>query len=131
MINTDPQEQNTNIVLLDNNGTELLNWTAEKEYSSIIMSSSEIKEGETYTIKAGTTEQSITMDNLVYGNDSHGGAPGSNSGERRDRQGDDMQGKPGKGQDSGNVEKPQENMPPDAPLGENTDNETVEGESSL
>lgn len=103
MINTDPQEQNTNIVLLDNNGTELLNWTAEKEYSSIIMSSSEIKEGETYTIKAGTTEQSITMDSLVYGNNSHGGAPGSSGGERGDRQGDGMQRKPGKEQDSGNI----------------------------
>lgn len=103
MINTDPQEQNTNIVLLDSNGTELLNWTAEKEYSSIIMSSSEIKEGETYTIKAGTTEQSITMDSLVYGNNSHGGAPGSSGGERGDRQGDGMQRKPGKEQDSGNI----------------------------
>ena len=103
MINTDPQEQNTNIVLLDSNGTELLNWTAEKEYSSIIMSSSEIKEGETYTIKAGTTEQSITMDSMVYGNNSHGGAPGSSGGERGDRQGDGMQRKPGKEQDSGNI----------------------------
>ncbi|RGS78857.1 carbohydrate-binding domain-containing protein [Coprococcus sp. AF21-14LB] len=103
MINTDPQEQNTNIVLLDSNGTELLNWTAEKEYSSIIISSSEIKEGETYTIKAGTTEQSITMDSLVYGNNSHGGAPGSSGGERGDRQGDGMQRKPGKEQDSGNI----------------------------
>ncbi|QUO31691.1 carbohydrate-binding domain-containing protein [Faecalicatena sp. Marseille-Q4148] len=103
MINTDPQEQNTNIVLLDSNGTELLNWTAEKEYSSIIISSSEIKEGETYTIKAGTTEQSITMDSMVYGNNSHGGAPGSSGGERGDRQGDGMQRKPGKEQDSGNI----------------------------
>lgn len=43
------------------------------------------------------------MDSLVYGNNSHGGAPGSSGGERGDRQGDGMQRKPGKEQDSGNI----------------------------
>ena len=34
---------------------------------SNIVSCPEIEEGETYTVKAGTTEQSIAMDSLVYG----------------------------------------------------------------
>ena len=45
---------------------------------SNIVSCPEIEEGETYTVKAGTTEQSITMDSLVYG---------SNAEERGSRKG--------------------------------------------
>ncbi len=78
MINTETQEAGTAIALLDSNGNELLNRTAEKAYSSIIVSCPEIEEGETYTVKAGTTEQSITMDSLVYG---------SNAEERGSRKG--------------------------------------------
>lgn len=70
MVNVEEQETNTEIALLDISGTELLGWTAEKEYSSVIVSSPEIQQGETYTLKAGTEEQSITMDSLVYGNHS-------------------------------------------------------------
>ena len=71
MVNLGTQQANTDIALLDSNGNEILSWTAEKEYSSVIISSPEIKEGETYTVKSGTAEQSITMDGLVYG--SNGG----------------------------------------------------------
>lgn len=132
MVNVEAQEANTNIELLNSNGTELLSWTAEKAYSSIIVSCPEIEEGETYTVKAGTTEQSITMDSLVYGsNYSGGGAPGSNGGERGGRKEGGMQGGTDNGQQSGNMEKPQGNTPPDAPPGENTDNGTSEGGSSL
>ena len=132
MVNVEAQEANTNIELLNSNGTELLSWTAEKAYSSIIVSCPEIEEGETYTVKAGTTEQSITMDSLVYGsNASGGGAPGSNGGERGGRKEGGMQGGTDNGQQSGNMEKPQGNTPPDAPSGENTDNGTSEGGSSL
>lgn len=71
MVNPGTQQANTDIALLDSDGNEILSWTAEKEYSSVIISSPEIKEGETYTVKSGTAEQSITMDSLVYG--SNGG----------------------------------------------------------
>lgn len=132
MVNVEEQEANTNIELLNSNGTELLKWTAEKEYSSIIVSSPEIKEGETYTVKAGTTEQSITMDSLVYGsNATGGGAPGNNDGKRGGRKEGGMQGRPGNEENSGNMEKPQGNTPPDASPGENTDNGTSEGGNSL
>lgn len=83
MVNVETQESNTDIVLLDGSGTELLSWTAEKAYSSIIVSCPELKEGETYTVKAGEAEQSISMDRLIYGSSSSiGGAPGSNGDER-------------------------------------------------
>lgn len=132
MVNVDAQEANTNIELLNSNGTELLNWTAEKAYSSIIVSCPEIEEGETYKVKAGTTEQSITMDSLVYGsNASGGGAPGNNDGKRGGRKEGGMQGGTDNGQLPGNMESPQGNTPPDAPSGESTDNGTSEGGSSL
>ncbi len=132
MVNVDAQEANTNIKLLNSNGTELLNWTAEKQYSSIIVSCPEIKEGETYTVKAGTTEQSITMDSLVYGsNASGGGVPGNNAEERGGRKEGGMQGGTDNGQLPGNMERPQGNTPPDVPSGENTDSGTSEGGSSL
>ena len=116
MVNIDEQEGNTEISLLDSSSTELLSWTAEKQYSSIIISTPEIQQGETYTITAGTAEQNIAMDSLVYGSNAQGEMPG-NGGEGGDMKGGDMQGGPGKGQPDANMEKPQGSAPPDAPSG--------------
>ena len=111
MVNVEEQEANTDIVLLNSNGDEILSWTAEKEYSSVIVSSPDIKNGETYTIKAGTTEQSITMDSLVYGNNSQGERFPGNGGEQGSRKEDGMQEKPGK------REKPGENSISEGKIG--------------
>lgn len=132
MINTETQEAGTAIALLDSNGNELLNWTAEKTYSSIIVSCPEIEEGETYTVKAGTAEQSITMDSLIYGsNATGGGVPGNNGGESRGKKEGGMQGRPGNEENPGNMEPPQGNTQTDAPSVENTDNGISERGSSL
>ncbi len=70
------QEAGTQIALTDSAGTKLLSWTAEKEYSSVIISCPEVKQGETYTLTAGTAKESIAMDSLVYGNSPQmGGRP--------------------------------------------------------
>lgn len=111
MVNIDEQEGNTEISLLDSSSTELLSWTAEKQYSSIIISTPKIQQGETYTITAGTAEQSVTMDSLVYGSNAQGEMPG-NGGERGD-----MKGGPGNRQPDADMEKPQWSTPPDAPSG--------------
>lgn len=111
MVNVEEQEANTDIVLLNSNGDEILSWTAEKEYSSVIVSSPDIKNGETYTIKAGTTEQSITMDSLVYGNNSQGERFPGNGGEQGNRKEDGMQGKPEK------RERPGENSTSEGEIG--------------
>lgn len=117
IVNIDEQEGNTEISLLDSSSTELLSWTAEKQYSSIIISTPEIQQGETYTITAGTVEQSITMDSLVYGSNAQGEMPGNNGGERGDMKDGDMQGGPGNRQPDADMEKPQGSAPPDAPSG--------------
>lgn len=131
MVNVEAQEADTDIVLLDDSGNEILSWSAEKTYSSVIISCEEIKEGENYTVKCGETEQSVTMDSLVYGSNSpSGGNPGG--GQRGgNRKEDDMREKPERGQEPGKKENPQESMPPDMPSGGSTENSSSEGGGSL
>jgi len=69
MVTLNPQEAGTQIALKNSDGTELLSWKAEKEYSSVLISSPDIKQGERYSLTAGTEEKTITMDSLVYGTD--------------------------------------------------------------
>lgn len=132
MINTETQEAGTVIALLDSDGNELLNWIAEKAYSSIIVSCPKIEEGKTYTVKAGTAEQSITMDSLVYGSNATGGEmPGNNGGESRGGKEGGMQGRPRNEENPGNMEPPRGNAQTDATSVENTENGIAEGGSSL
>lgn len=69
MVTLNPQEAGTQIALKNSDGTELLSWKAEKEYSSVLISSPDIRQGESYSLTAGTEEKMITMDSLVYGTD--------------------------------------------------------------
>lgn len=89
MVNLDMQEAATQISLISSEGTELLSWASEKEYSSVIVSCPEIRQGETYTLKAGTAEESITMDSLVYGS---GSGMGGNHGKGRRMRGNGTEG---------------------------------------
>lgn len=67
LLNTDSQEAGTNIVLTDASGMELLSWQTSKKYTSVVISCPEILQGENYTVKAGTSETTVTMDSLIYG----------------------------------------------------------------
>ena len=67
LLNTGSQEAGTDIVLADASGTELLSWQSSKNYASVVISCPEILQGESYTIKAGTSETTVTMDSLIYG----------------------------------------------------------------
>lgn len=69
-------DENDTITLSDSSGQELLQWTADKAFSSVVISCPEICQGETYTVTAGGVSQSVTMDALVSG-----------SGERMDGMG--------------------------------------------
>ena len=73
---------NDTIKLLDSNGKEILNWTAEKSFSSVLISCPDIKQGETYTVTVGNSSQKVTMDSLIYGSSSMGGGPGGGMGGR-------------------------------------------------
>ena len=67
LLNTGSQKAGTDIVLTDTSGTELLSWQSSKSYASVVSSCPEIVQGESYTIKAGTSETTVTMDSLIYG----------------------------------------------------------------
>lgn len=79
MVTVDTQAAESVISLRDSSGNEMISWTADKEYASVIVSCPEIVQGETYTLAAGSSTQEITMDTLVYGSGmggQRGGAAG-------------------------------------------------------
>ena len=70
------------ISLTDSSGNVLSSWTADKAYNSVLISCPEIKEGESYTLTAGSYSETITMDSLIYGGGmGMGGMPGGMQGE--------------------------------------------------
>lgn len=89
LVNVDAQSEGSVIALTDSSGTELISWTADKAYSSVIVSCPEIKTGEKYTLTAGSSTQEITMDSLVYGS---GGMTGGGSSGQDGQKGGQSQG---------------------------------------
>ena len=58
------QSAGTEVQLLDSTGVAIMKYTPSKEYSSVILSSKDITDG-TYTIKAGSTEETVTVSSTV------------------------------------------------------------------
>lgn len=50
---------NTEIVIIDSDGNQVVTYTSPKEMSALIFSTSDIKKGETYTIKAGSISTQV------------------------------------------------------------------------
>lgn len=65
------------LILTDSSGTEVISYTPEKRYNSIVISTSEIQQGETYTLTAGGQESIIEMTELIYGTGGMGGRMGA------------------------------------------------------
>lgn len=63
-----PAAAGDTIVLADSEGKKLLSYTPEKTYSCVVVSCPEITQDGTYTLTAGSQNQNITMNGLVYGN---------------------------------------------------------------
>lgn len=113
MVTVNSQAAGSAVSLSDSSGNELVSWTPEKEYTSVIISCPEITTGQEYTLTTGSDTTQITMDSIVYGSGSGmGGNPGNGGGPGN---GGDMGQKPddgngtGKGSgDSGNMGTPPE-----------------------
>ena len=58
------QSAGTEVQLLDSTGVAIMKYAPSKEYSSVILSSKDITDG-TYTIKAGNTEETVTVSSTV------------------------------------------------------------------
>ncbi|MCM1084272.1 MAG: carbohydrate-binding domain-containing protein [Clostridium sp.] len=69
----DTQQAGTDICIKDAAGKEIVSLTTKKKYSAVIISSPDIKEGETYTLTAGAYSETITMDSLLVGGSGMGG----------------------------------------------------------
>lgn len=113
MVTVNSQAAGSAVSLSDSSGNELVSWTPDKEYTSVIISCPEITTGQEYTLTTGSDTTQITMDSIVYGSgNGMGGNPGNGGGPGN---GGDMGQKPddgngmGKGPgDGGNMGTPPE-----------------------
>lgn len=80
------------VSISDNSGNEILSYTFDKQYNCVVISSPELKEGETYTVTMGSDTQEVTLDSLVYGSAGMGGMGGMFNGGR----GNGGMGRPGR-----------------------------------
>lgn len=79
------------IVLADSDGNKLITYKTDKKFDSVLISTSDMKQGETYTLTAGDQTSTFTMEDVTYSEGSVG-----------------MQGPDG-GSDDGGMQKPGEN----------------------
>ena len=59
------QQANTAFSITDSNGSTVLSYTPEKAYAAAVCYSSDLKSGQTYTVTAGSTSQSVTVNSSV------------------------------------------------------------------
>ena len=102
MVTVNSQAAGSAVSLSDSSGNELVSWTPEKEYTSVIISCPEITTGQEYTLTTGSDTTQITMDSIVYGSGSGmGGNPG-NGGAQDNGGGPGNNGDMGQKPDDGN-----------------------------
>lgn len=74
---------NEKLTITDSDGKEILSFTPKKTWQSVVFTSADLKEGETYTITAGSQSEAVTIDGIVTSNSKgmsfgrgHGGGRG-------------------------------------------------------
>ena len=100
------------ITLTDSDGKEVLSYKADKKFNSVVISTSDMKQGYNYTLTVGDQSSTFTLDDITYsegsggmqrpgGNLDNGGMqrPGGNSDDGN------MQ-RPGGNSDDGNMQRP-------------------------
>lgn len=100
------------ITLTDSDGKEVLSYKADKKFNSVVISTSDMKQGDNYTLTVGDQNSAFTLDDITYsegsggmqrpgGNLDNGGMqrPGGNSDDGN------MQ-RPGGNSDDGNMQRP-------------------------
>ena len=128
------------ITLTDSNGNKLLTYKADKKFDSVLISTSDMKQGETYTLAAGDQTSTFAMEDVTYsegsgGMQGTGGDPG-NGGMQRPDSTDDGVGNGGMQRPDGNsgdggMQKPgSTSNGSDAGDGQNSDNGQNGGQDS-
>jgi hypothetical protein len=62
------------LTVTDSEGNEIVSFTPEKAYQCAVVSSPNLKQGETYTVTAGDSSTDVTLDDIITGGG--GGMPG-------------------------------------------------------
>lgn len=81
---TQSQEAGTSVILTDSDGLELLSWTPEKEYSSVVISCPQMEQGQTYTLTTGSESTDLTLESIVTSNGTSFGHIGGMNGRGQD-----------------------------------------------
>lgn len=81
------------ITLTDSKGNKLLTYKADKKFDSVLISTSDMKQGETYTLTAWEQTSTFAMEDVTYsegsgGMQGTGGNPGNGGMQRPDSTGD-------------------------------------------
>ena len=70
------------VTVKDSSGSVIISFTPEKEYNSVVISSPDIKKGETYTVTAACESQTVEMSDIIYSSaGSATGNPGGGQGQ--------------------------------------------------
>ena len=100
------------ITLTDSDGKEVLSYKADKKFNSVVISTSDMKQGDNYTLTVGDQSSTFTLDDITYSEGSGGmQRPGGNSddGNMQRPGGDSDDGnmqRPGGNSDDGNMQRP-------------------------
>lgn len=88
------------VTLTDSDGKEVFSYKVDKKFNSVVISTADMKQGETYTLTVGDQSSTFTLDDITYSECSGGmQGPGGNSGNG------DMQ-RPDGSSDNGNMQRP-------------------------
>ena len=100
------------ITLTDSDGKEVLSYKVDKKFNSVVISTSDMKQGDTYTLTVGDQSSTFTLDDITYSEGSGGmqrpGGGSDNGGMQRPGGGSDNGGmqRPGGGSDNGGMQRP-------------------------
>lgn len=88
------------VTLTESDGKEVFSYKVDKKFNSVVISTADMKQGETYTLTVGDQSSTFTLDDITYSEGSGGmQGPGGNSGNG------DMQ-RPDGSSDNGNMQRP-------------------------
>lgn len=104
LLNVGNQAAGTLVKLCNSSGEELITWTADKQFASLVITCPEMKQGESYTLYCGDSANEFTLDELIYGSSGGFGGFGGMGGH-----GGGMGGHGG----FGNMDRPDDFTPPE------------------
>ena len=76
LINTGNQASGSEIKVTDSSGKVILQATADSSYQTVLVSSPDLVQGNSYTITAGSYSETITLTDNLYGSGAGFGGPG-------------------------------------------------------